>query len=222
MCIFSLLLVCGCGLCRLVCSVNMLYMELSYTGSLDRSTSLYLLCSSFIYFVHPLFTLFILYLLCSSFIYFVHPLFTFFILYLLCSSFIYFVHPLFTLFILYLLCSSFIYFVHPLFTLFILYLLCSSFIYFVHPLFLCSSFIYFVHPLFTLFILASEHVTVQISLPIDLLEWEHVTVQISYACKTTAGFINCFPLINFVFDVYLTWIALECVYSLHCGCGLCW
>ena len=33
---------------------------------------------------------------------------------------------------------------------------------------------------------------------------EHVTVQISYACKTTAGFINCFPLINFVFDVYLT------------------
>ena len=31
---------------------------------------------------------------------------------------------------------------------------------------------------------------------------EHVTVQISYACKTTAGFINCFPLINFVFDVY--------------------
>ena len=24
------------------------------------------------------------------------------------------------------------------------------------------------------------------------------------ACKTTAGFINCFPLINFVFDVYLT------------------
>ena len=22
--------------------------------------------------------------------------------------------------------------------------------------------------------------------------------------KTTAGFINCFPLINFVFDVYLT------------------
>ena len=33
---------------------------------------------------------------------------------------------------------------------------------------------------------------------------EHVTVQISYACKTMAGFINCFPLINFVFDVYLT------------------
>ena len=33
---------------------------------------------------------------------------------------------------------------------------------------------------------------------------EHVTVQISYACKTTAGFINCFPRINFVFDVYLT------------------
>ena len=31
---------------------------------------------------------------------------------------------------------------------------------------------------------------------------EHVTVQISYACKTTAGFINCFPLINFVFDIY--------------------
>ena len=27
---------------------------------------------------------------------------------------------------------------------------------------------------------------------------EHVTVQISYACKTTAGFINWFPLINFV------------------------
>ena len=33
---------------------------------------------------------------------------------------------------------------------------------------------------------------------------EHVTVQISYACKTTASFINCFPLINFVFDIYLT------------------
>ena len=33
---------------------------------------------------------------------------------------------------------------------------------------------------------------------------EHVTVQISYACKTTARFINCFTLINFVFDVYLT------------------
>ena len=31
---------------------------------------------------------------------------------------------------------------------------------------------------------------------------ELVTVQISYACKTTAGFINFFPLINFVFDVY--------------------
>ena len=27
---------------------------------------------------------------------------------------------------------------------------------------------------------------------------------ISYACKTTAGFINRFTLINFVFDVYLT------------------
>ena len=27
---------------------------------------------------------------------------------------------------------------------------------------------------------------------------ELVTVQISYACKTTAGFINWFPLINFV------------------------
>ena len=37
----------------------------------------------------------------------------------------------------------------------------------------------------------------------DLLEWEHVTVQISYTCKTTAGFINCFPLIHF-FNVYLT------------------
>ena len=59
---------------------------------------------------------------------------------------------------------------------------------------------------------ASEHVTVQISIPVrlpgwqvfilfDLLEWEHVTVQISYACKTTAGFINCFPLIHFVFDI---------------------
>ena len=38
----------------------------------------------------------------------------------------------------------------------------------------------------------------------DLLEWEDVTVQISYsmpARKTTAGFINCFPL---VFYVYLT------------------
>ena len=33
---------------------------------------------------------------------------------------------------------------------------------------------------------------------------EHATVQISYACKTTAGFINFFTLINFVFDVYLT------------------
>ena len=33
---------------------------------------------------------------------------------------------------------------------------------------------------------------------------EHVTVQISYACKTTAGFINRFTLIDFVFDVYLT------------------
>ena len=33
---------------------------------------------------------------------------------------------------------------------------------------------------------------------------EHVTVKISYACRTTAGFINCFPLINFVFDVFLT------------------
>ena len=33
---------------------------------------------------------------------------------------------------------------------------------------------------------------------------QHVTVQISYACKTTAGFIHCFPLINiFVFDVYI-------------------
>ena len=29
---------------------------------------------------------------------------------------------------------------------------------------------------------------------------EHVIVQISYACKTTSGFINCFPII----DVYLT------------------
>ena len=36
MCIFSIY--CACGLCRLVCSVNVLYMELSYTGSLDRST----------------------------------------------------------------------------------------------------------------------------------------------------------------------------------------
>ena len=59
---------------------------------------------------------------------------------------------------------------------------------------------------------ASEHVTVQISLPIRLPGWqvfyllerEHVTFRISYACKTTAGFINCFPRINFIFDVYLT------------------
>ena len=43
---------------------------------------------------------------------------------------------------------------------------------------------------------------------------EHVTVQISYACKTMAGFINCYPLINFV---YLT-VTLECVYSLYCVC----
>ena len=39
----------------------------------------------------------------------------------------------------------------------------------------------------------------------DLLEWEHVTVQISYACKTTAGFINCYPLINFVYLTKLHW-----------------
>ena len=58
----------------------------------------------------------------------------------------------------------------------------------------------------------ASDVTVQISLPVRLpgwevfylLEWEHIAVQISYACKTTASFINCFPLINFVFDVYLT------------------
>ena len=58
----------------------------------------------------------------------------------------------------------------------------------------------------------ASDVTVQISLSVRipgwevfyLLEWEHIAVQISYACKTMAGFINCFPLINFVFDVYLT------------------
>ena len=57
----------------------------------------------------------------------------------------------------------------------------------------------------------ASDVTVQISLSVRLpgwevfylLEWEHIAVQISYACKTMAGFINCFPLINFVFDVYL-------------------
>ena len=27
---------------------------------------------------------------------------------------------------------------------------------------------------------------------------EHITVQISYACKTMAGFINCFHLIDFL------------------------
>ena len=32
---------------------------------------------------------------------------------------------------------------------------------------------------------------------------EHVTVQISYACKTTAGFINCFPLINILFLMFI-------------------
>ena len=36
MCILSTVGVAFVG--RLVCSVNMLYMELSYTGSLDRST----------------------------------------------------------------------------------------------------------------------------------------------------------------------------------------
>ena len=36
-CVYSLH--CGCGFVgRLVCSVNVLYMELSYTGSLDQST----------------------------------------------------------------------------------------------------------------------------------------------------------------------------------------
>ena len=32
---------------------------------------------------------------------------------------------------------------------------------------------------------------------------EHVTVQISYACKTMAGFINCFPLINILFLMFI-------------------
>ena len=32
---------------------------------------------------------------------------------------------------------------------------------------------------------------------------EHVTVQISYACKTTAGCINCFPLINILFLMFI-------------------
>ena len=32
---------------------------------------------------------------------------------------------------------------------------------------------------------------------------EHVTVQISYACKTTAGLINCFPLINILFLMFI-------------------
>ena len=39
---------------------------------------------------------------------------------------------------------------------------------------------------------------------------EHVTVQISYACKTTAGFINCFPLINIFF---LMFIFNMCIFS---------
>ena len=39
---------------------------------------------------------------------------------------------------------------------------------------------------------------------------EHVTVQISYACKTTAGFINCFPLINILF---LMFIFNMCIFS---------
>ena len=39
---------------------------------------------------------------------------------------------------------------------------------------------------------------------------EHVTVQISYACKTTAGFINCFPLINILF---LMFIFNVCIFS---------
>ena len=32
---------------------------------------------------------------------------------------------------------------------------------------------------------------------------EHVTVQISYAGKTMAGFINCFPLINILFLMFI-------------------
>ena len=44
---------------------------------------------------------------------------------------------------------------------------------------------------------------------------EHVTVQISYACKTTAGFINWFPSIKyFVFDVYSYLTKLWNVYIL--------
>ena len=49
---------------------------------------------------------------------------------------------------------------------------------------------------------------------------EHVTVQISYACKTTAGFINCFPLINILFLMFIFNYVMECVYSLFCG--ICW
>ena len=46
----------------------------------------------------------------------------------------------------------------------------------------------------------------------DLLEWEDVTGAChSYA---TAGFINCFP--------YISYTGMTFVYSLYCGCGLCW
>ena len=48
---------------------------------------------------------------------------------------------------------------------------------------------------------------------------EHVTILISYACKTTAGFINSFPLINCSFDVYLTKLLWK-VYILFTV--LCW
>ena len=45
---------------------------------------------------------------------------------------------------------------------------------------------------------------------------EHVTIQISYACKTTAGFINCFPLINILFLMFklIYTFSLLCMWSL--------
>ena len=36
------------------------------------------------------------------------------------------------------------------------------------------------------------------------------------ACKTMAGFINCFPLVFYVYLTKLTGI------TLYCGCDLCW
>ena len=67
----------------------------------------------------------------------------------------------------------------------------------------------------------ASDVTVQISLPVRLprwevfylLEWEHIAVQISYACKTMAGFINCFPLINFVLMFIELSYTRMCIFS---------